>query len=150
MKAPPVATFVMPQSEFLLQFLVVTLNAPATHHRVRPLWPGHARWQVAEPVVCGLLGAFHPFDDQPLLATGWSRWGARTRIRAKRERNGPDVPSRQVTLCQACTREGAGHLSHGDGLVVLIPLLATTGSTPLAGKHRFGQWLVFNHINIET
>src|SRR3972149_3153435 len=70
MKATPIAPFVMPQPQLLLEFEVVTLDAP-TH-----LDGGH---ESPEGNVCGQGGqkiagrlgvSFGPFDEQPFFLAG--------------------------------------------------------------------------------
>jgi hypothetical protein len=56
------------EAELALELLVVELDLPAQPRQARePL--GRGVWgQVADPIVGGLIVAFGPFTDQPLLA----------------------------------------------------------------------------------
>ena len=60
MKAAPASTFVMRQPEFLLQFLIIALDAPAHLGRVHELAAGGVGGQVGQPV----LGAYSAEDDR--------------------------------------------------------------------------------------
>ena len=68
-KAAPASSLEVVQSEFLLELLVVTLDAPATLDGVHELLAPDVRGQCAEEVFGGLGLAVGPFDEQPLLIT---------------------------------------------------------------------------------
>ena len=66
MKAPPAASFVVPQTQVLLEILVVTLDAPAhldfKHHAPQR----HVLRQRGQPVLQRLGISLGPLDEQPL------------------------------------------------------------------------------------
>jgi hypothetical protein len=67
MESSPVAPLEVAQAEFLLEFQVIALDAPATHCGVNHRLPTHIRREVAEPAVSRRIGGARPLDDQPLL-----------------------------------------------------------------------------------
>src|ERR1700683_3388774 len=86
MKSSPAATFVMSQSQFLLELFVISLDDPTMlgyFHQLSAA--GHSINSHSSP--CGSF-----------LRS--SRWAGRTRSAAKRERSLFLVPSRQETVFQ--------------------------------------------------
>ncbi len=70
-KAAPVSALEVVEREFLFEFLVIALDAPATLDGVDQLRARDVRWQRAEKVFGGLGLTFWSFDEQPL----WLAWG---------------------------------------------------------------------------
>src|SRR6266481_1074572 len=67
MKPSPVPSFKVTQSKFLLQFLVVALDAPTQLRRTHQLAHAARRREVGEPVLGRLLLCLGPLDQQPLF-----------------------------------------------------------------------------------
>jgi len=68
MEATPASAFEVAKPEFLLELLVVTLDAPAQLGQIDQTFEGDVVWQGREPVLGRRLLAFGPFDQEPLLA----------------------------------------------------------------------------------
>src|SRR5215813_7675563 len=68
MEATPASAFEVAQPEFLLELLVVALDAPAQLRNVDQTFEGDVGRQGREPVLGRLLLAFGPFDQEPFLA----------------------------------------------------------------------------------
>jgi hypothetical protein len=80
MEASPTSSFIVAETEFLFQVLVVTLDAPAQFRDVDQRASAHARGQSGQPVFCGPRLSFRPFDQTPFL---WS-WGCPVIIAMRR------------------------------------------------------------------
>jgi len=63
MEAAPSSTFKMPETDFLLEFLVVALNAPTQFGEVNQTLEGDVRGKRRQPVFCRLVLAFGPLDQ---------------------------------------------------------------------------------------
>jgi hypothetical protein len=96
MKAAPAAALVMAKADFLLEFLIVALDAPAHHGEIDKIAERHFPVDGCQPVFGGLSLALGPFDERCLLPKRASpRVGeARTRRQAKRDSSALFVPSR--------------------------------------------------------
>ena len=110
MEAAPAAALVVPEPEFLLEFLVIALDAPAQFRRIDQALEGDVLREGREPVLVGSRLSLRPFDEEPFLgarlpARGSSRWAARTRCRAKREVSQSAEPSRQAHLGPGVLRQ---------------------------------------------
>ena len=68
MKAEVAAAFVVVKAELALELLVVELDHPPQPGEAGELLGLGVGWEVAEPVVAGVLVTFGPLDDQPFLA----------------------------------------------------------------------------------
>lgn len=66
-KPPPASAFVVPQSQFLLEVLVVALDAPAHLGFKDHALQRHLLGQCGQPILHGFAVAFGPLDEQPLL-----------------------------------------------------------------------------------
>src|SRR4029077_6109354 len=71
MKTAPASAFVMSQSQFLLEFLIVPLNDPALLGQFDQVGEGGLCGQGRKPVLVRLLFPSGPFDEQPLLRMGF-------------------------------------------------------------------------------
>src|SRR5687767_15634732 len=71
MEPAPAAPLIVPQSEFLLELLVVALDAPPKLGEFDQAHEADLFRQGREPVLGGLLLAFRPLDQEPLL---WARF----------------------------------------------------------------------------
>src|SRR6478672_6449742 len=67
MKPSPAPAFVMPQSEFLLEFLIILLDNPALLGESNQILQFRTRWQGRKPVLCGLGLRLRPLDQQPFF-----------------------------------------------------------------------------------
>src|SRR5215210_1754767 len=67
MKAPPAASFIVPETNLLLEFLIIPLDAPAQFRQINKLWQGDLFRQGREPVLGRVLLAHGPLDQAPLL-----------------------------------------------------------------------------------
>src|SRR5712671_4562887 len=70
MEALPASAFEVPEAEFLLELLVVALDAPAQLGQIDQARQGNVVGKGGEPILRGLLLGFRPFDQQPLFLTG--------------------------------------------------------------------------------
>src|SRR3954452_4733928 len=67
METAPAAPLIVPQSEFLLELLVVALDAPPELGAFDEAHEADVLRQGREPVLGGLLLAFRPLDQEPFL-----------------------------------------------------------------------------------
>src|SRR6266852_8387424 len=67
MEAAPPAAFEVPKPDFLLEFLIVPLDAPAQLGKVDELAEADVGWQRRQPILGRLGFALGPLDQQPLL-----------------------------------------------------------------------------------
>src|SRR4051794_39502461 len=67
METAPAAPLIVPQSEFLLELLVVALDAPPELGEFDQAHEADVLRQGREPVLGGLLLAFRPLDQEPFL-----------------------------------------------------------------------------------
>src|SRR5690349_11604647 len=67
METAPAAALVVPQSEFLLELLVIAFDAPPKLGEFDQAREADLLRQGREPVLGGLLLAFRPLDQEPLL-----------------------------------------------------------------------------------
>ena len=125
MEAPPGAALVMAEADFLLEFLIVALDAPAQLGEVDQGGKRHVAIDGREPEFRGcsfVLG--HSISSVSSAKRASPCIGAtRTRTRAKRDRSLALLPSRHMMVRQAClrrlrakvatlTRRGFGLSSH--------------------------------------
>src|SRR5215208_866175 len=66
-EAAPAAALVVPKPEFLLELLIVSLNAPPELGEFDHAREANVLWQGREPVLGGLLLALRPLDQEPFL-----------------------------------------------------------------------------------
>src|SRR6202161_4367876 len=66
-EASPSAAFVMSPPEFLLEFLIVALDAPAQLGQIDQAFECDVRGQRGEPVFGWFLLALGPFDQEPFF-----------------------------------------------------------------------------------
>src|SRR4249919_219859 len=66
-KAAPSAAFKMPEPDLLLEFLIITLNAPTQLGGVNQIAQRNVSRQGREPVLGRFLLALGPLDQQPFL-----------------------------------------------------------------------------------
>ncbi len=102
--------FVVAQSNFLLQFEVVTLDPPAELGKVDHAFEADVACHRGQPVMIRFSNARWPFDRQPLTSAGSLRLrrvpgGPATG--QNREVSGMLLPSRQVIVCQPRGRSRA-------------------------------------------
>ena len=71
-EAAPSAAFVVAQSNFLLQFEVVTLDPPAELGMIDHAFEADVGRHRGEPVVIRFGGALWPLDQQPLRLGGFA------------------------------------------------------------------------------
>src|SRR5882724_12722238 len=67
MKAAPAASLEVSKAEFLLELLVVALDAPAQLGQIDQTGKVDGLRQGRQPVLCRFLLAFGPFDQQPFF-----------------------------------------------------------------------------------
>ena len=105
MKAAPTAPLVMPEPDFLLEFLIVALDAPAQFGEIDQTAKANLPRQARKPVFRRLLSpAGHSINSHSSghgSLRSKSRWALRMRSRAKRDRSGALLPARQVMQRQA-------------------------------------------------
>ena len=121
MEAAPAASFVMAEAEFLLQLLVVALDAPAQLGEIDQTLKADVLGQRGEPVLGRLGFSFGPLDQQPFLGArlvSCSRDAPAARARAAKRERASAVPSRQVIVCQARCRQAEGERLDRDRLVL--------------------------------
>src|SRR5215831_13855530 len=103
MEALPAAALIMPEANFLLEVVIVALDAPPQFGEIDEAAERHVGVNGCEPIFGGLGLALGPFDEQCLLGETSPRIGAtRTRTRAKRDCSFALVPSRHVMVRQEC------------------------------------------------
>src|SRR3954454_23543811 len=66
-EAAPAAALVVPEPEFLLELLVIALDAPPELGEFDHTLKADVLWQGREPVLGGLLLGFRPLDHEPFL-----------------------------------------------------------------------------------
>ena len=66
-EASPSPPFVVPKPEFLLEFLIIALDAPAQLGEIDQALEGDVRWKRRKPILGRLFRAFGPLDQQPFL-----------------------------------------------------------------------------------
>src|SRR5258708_21907803 len=67
MKATPAASFIVPEPDFLLELLIIALDAPAQLGGIDQIAECDAARQSREPVLGRLLLALWPLDQQPFF-----------------------------------------------------------------------------------
>src|SRR4051794_36504698 len=72
MEAAPAAPLIVPEPEFLLELLVVALDAPAQLGKADETVEGDVHRQGREPVLRRLLLLRGPLDQQPFLWAGFA------------------------------------------------------------------------------
>jgi hypothetical protein len=72
MEAAPAAPLIVPEPEFLLELLVVALDAPAQLGKADETVEGDVPRQGREPVLRRLLLLRGPLDQQPFLWAGFA------------------------------------------------------------------------------
>ena len=70
MKAPPITSFVMAEADLLLEFPVVTLNAPAHFDDVHQFLDRNIGRQGGQEVAGWFNFTGGPFDQQPFFLAG--------------------------------------------------------------------------------
>src|ERR1035437_5854372 len=129
-KATPTSALVMPKAEFLLQILVVALNAPAHLGHKHPLLKRRINWCGAHEVFCWLALVFGPLNQQPFL-------GAHTAA--------PVIPvsgthphCRETRTQVAVTAIAPCHCGHDSSSRASASDLTPTGSLPGSRRNRVG------------
>src|SRR3954466_1222837 len=94
MEPAPAAPLIMPQSEFLLELLVVALDAPAQLGQRDEAVEGDVLGKGGEPVFRRPLLLRRPLDQQPFLRAGFAKMIVAMRVlpRPQGVEDGP-VPS---------------------------------------------------------
>ena len=104
-EATPAATFVVAETDLLLEFEIVTFDPPAQLGLIDHAFERDVGRQRAEPVVVRFGFALRPLDQQPLFGRGFAPSGVvmcRTHPPwANRDVSGVLLPSRHVIRCQA-------------------------------------------------
>src|SRR5437899_8818792 len=70
MEASPSSSFEVAEPDLLLEFLVVTLDAPAEFGQIDEASEANVAGQARKPVLGRLFLAFGPFDEQPFFRPG--------------------------------------------------------------------------------
>ena len=122
METAPITALVVPQSQFLLQLLVVALNTPTTHDRARHLRPRRVLRQGAEPVMCGLIRPLWPFDYQPFLLTGPALMRSAHAHPGKARTQQPRSSLTPTHTPPRLSRQLTRHCRHRNRLVISIAL----------------------------
>src|SRR5258708_807792 len=66
-KAAPAAALIVPEADFLLEVLIIALDAPAHLGEIDEAAERHFPVDGCKPVFCGLGLALRPFDEQCLF-----------------------------------------------------------------------------------
>ena len=102
-KASPTAAFVVTETEFLLEFEIISLDPPAKFGLIDRAFERDVGGPCGKPVVIRFGFTLRPLDQQPLfsrrLAPPGVVVGRATRHRVNREVGGVLLPSRQVIVC---------------------------------------------------
>ena len=133
MKAAPASSFIVAQSEFLLQFFVVALNDPAMLRQAHQLAQLGRRRQSAKPIPGRFCLLAWPLDQQPFLSPGFRplvvamrrtySHGSKTRTQGLASSLSPThhLPSRR--------RQTHGQFAHGNRVMLLVPPHPFGGAT---------------------
>src|SRR5262249_10525887 len=70
MKATPAAALIVAEPDLLLEFLIVAFDAPAQFGEIDQTGEADVLGQSRQPILCRLLLALGPFDQQPFLRPG--------------------------------------------------------------------------------
>ena len=114
MKAAPIAPFVMTETDFLLEFAVVALDAPAHLDGAHQLLERNVRRQGGQEIAGRLGFAFGPFDEQPFF-----------RARPIGVRGAHAYPR------EARAQRGVGAFAPGDGAIAGARQRCASSSTPM-------------------
>ena len=106
MEASPTSSLKVPEPEFLFEFLVVPLDAPAQLRERDEAVEGDVFRKGRKPELRGLLLLSWPFDEEPFLVTGNASIevpvrGANADTAPKRKVKRSALPSRQEIISQA-------------------------------------------------
>src|SRR5215471_13591400 len=105
METAPPAPLIIAEAEFLLQLLIVALDAPAQLDEIDQTLKRISSGSVASQYLVGSASSCSHSISSHSSARGSlslvSRCAGRTRCRANRDDSQSAVPSRQVMVCQA-------------------------------------------------
>src|SRR5258708_3497054 len=136
MEALPATALIMAEADFLLEVVIIALDAPARLGEIDEAAERHVAVDGCEPEFGGRgLALGHSMSSVSSVNRASPRIGA-TRTRAKRDCSGSLVPSRQVMVRQAClgslsasastlTRGGFGLSLRTGRTLTLDPMAAT-------------------------
>src|SRR5215831_6054776 len=82
MEALPAAALIMPEANFLLEVVIVALDAPPQFGEIDEAAERHVGVNGCEPIFGGLGLALGPFDEQCLLGETCFRLGSAQHVRA--------------------------------------------------------------------
>src|SRR3970282_869262 len=129
MKDAPVASLVMPKTEFLFEFKVVALDAPAHLDGGHQILKRDGFGQVGQEIMRGLGFTARPFDEQPFFIAGTTALrGTHTHPREARSerRVGAFTP---FDRAKARRRQRAGEIKHAERLMARVASHADASPT---------------------
>src|SRR5215471_1502245 len=100
METAPPAPLIIAEAEFLLQLLIVALDAPAQLDEIDQTLKADLLGQCGKPIFGRLGFVFRPLDQQPLFGAWLAQLGI-AMCRPHRDDRQTAVPSRQVMVCPA-------------------------------------------------
>ena len=143
MKAAPPPALEMIQPQFVLELLIVALDAPAELGQSDEVGHGMVSGRVDSQYFVGSASPRGHSIRSHSSGRGADRFSSRcagrTRTRAKRERIAPRVPSRQVTDAPRRGRQPGGHVGEVDRLMPRRPPHADGRTTPAPPPRLRGQ-----------
>ena len=102
-KAAPAAPFVIAETEFPFQLLIIALDPPSQLGEINQTLEADILGQSGKPILGRLGFSFRPLDQQPFFGARLAQLGVamagRTRCRAKRDESQSVLPSRHVMVC---------------------------------------------------
>src|SRR5262245_62889842 len=70
METAPAAALEMIEAQFLFEFLIIALNAPAQLGEAHEVGEGCCHWQRRQPILGGVGRGARPLDEEPLFGPG--------------------------------------------------------------------------------
>src|SRR5262249_60154419 len=70
METAPAAALEMIEAQFLFEFLIIALNAPAQRGGAHEVGEGCCPWQRRQPMLGGVGRGARPLDEEPLFGPG--------------------------------------------------------------------------------
>src|SRR5258707_697155 len=140
MKATPAASFIVPEPDFLLELLIIALDAPAQLGGIDQIAECDAARQSREPVLGRLLLALGPLDQQPFFGRFAGSFMARCNVNTQ-----PRKPRGQPFIAALPPLDGApSAVPQSEGEVldrdrigrVTMTLLPCPAPLPWRGGHR--------------
>src|SRR5215475_15034083 len=95
METAPAAALEMIEAQFLFEFLIIALNAPAQLGEAHEVGEGCCHWQRRQPILGGVGRGARPLDEEPLFGPG-----CRAPLVARSEEHTSELQSREKLVCR--------------------------------------------------